>query len=157
MPERRCSGAASADPVGRREQGVRPVLQKLLMWALDAEGGAEERRQERERRRDDRLDFNRAKLPISRRRTQATFQLKDMSRRGACGISDMPLAVGAVIFVRLAKGHYQAAEVRWVNNAQIGVRFFRPLQSEMFDRLRKTRLQDGRRTAASPGSLFTRR
>ena len=133
------------------------MLQKLLMWALDAEGEAEERRQERERRREDRLDFTRAKLPISRRRTQATFQLKDMSRQGACGISDMPLAVGAVIFVRLAKGHYQAAEVRWVRNAQIGLRFFRPLQSEMFNRLRKIRRQDGRRPSASPGPLFTRR
>ena len=89
------------------------MLQKLLMWVLDEEGQAEERRQERERRGEGRLDFSRAKLPISSRRTQSTFHLKDMSRHGACGISDMPLAVGAVIFVRLAKGHYQAAEVRW--------------------------------------------
>jgi len=133
------------------------VLQKLLMWALDDEEGEEERRQERDRRGEDRLDFTRAKLPISSRRTQATFHLKDMSRQGACGISDMPLAVGAVIFVRLAKGHFQAAEVRWVRNAQVGVRFFRPLPSEMFDRVRKTRLQNGRRTSGSPGSLFTRR
>lgn len=124
------------------------MLQKLLMWALDDEGEAEERRQEGERRSEGRLDFSRARLPIRNRRTQATFHLKDMSRFGACGISDMPLAVGAVIFVRLAKGRYQAAEVRWVRNAQVGVRFFRPLQSAELDRLRRNGKDAGRRAAA---------
>ena len=118
------------------------MLQKLLMWALDEEGEAEERRQAQERRREGRHDFARARLPIRSRRTQTTFHLKDMSRLGACGISDVPLAVGAVIFVRLAKGSYQAAEVRWVRNAQVGLRFVRPLRPDVFDRLRKSR-RDG--------------
>jgi hypothetical protein len=119
------------------------VLQKLLMWALDEEGDAEERRMEQERRREGRLDFTRSKLPIRSRRTQTTFHLKDMSRLGACGISDVPLAIGAVIFVRLAKGRYHAAEVRWVRNAQVGLRFIRPLRPEIFDRLRKSQLGSG--------------
>lgn len=134
------------------------MLQKLLMWALDDDGQAEDRRDDGDRRSEGRLDFSRAKLPIRSRRTQSVFHLKDMSRLGACGISDMPLAIGAVIFVRLAKGRYQAAEVRWVRNAQVGLRFFRPIQSAELDRLRRTRQQaGGRATARSPGPLFTRR
>ena len=115
------------------------MLQTLLMWALDEEGEAKERRQEQDRRREGRHDFTRSRLPIRSRRTQTTFHLKDMSRLGACGISDVPLAVGAVIFVRLAKGSYQAAEVRWVRNAQVGLRFIRPLRPDVFDRLRRSR------------------
>jgi hypothetical protein len=134
------------------------VLQKLLMWALDRDAEAEERRLEQERRHEGRLDFARAKLPISSRRTQSVFHLKDMSREGACGISDMPLAVGAIIFVRLAKGRYRAAEVRWVRNAQVGLRFFRPLQPIAFARLRRTCLRAGRRNfVRSAGPAFTRR
>ena len=120
------------------------MLQKLLMWALDEERDGEVRRIEQERRHEGRLDFARSKLPIRSRRTQTTFHLKDMSRMGACGISDVPLAIGAVIFVRLAKGRYHAAEVRWVRNAQVGLRFIRPLRPEVFDRLRKGCLEGGK-------------
>ena len=116
----------------------------MLLWALDEEGEAEGRRQEPERRSEGRHDFSRARLPISSRRTHSPFHLKDMSRMGACGISDMPLAVGAVIFIRLAKGSFQAAEVRWVRNAQVGLRFVRPLRPDVFDRLRRARLGAGK-------------
>jgi hypothetical protein len=134
------------------------VLHKLLMWALDEEGKAEQRDDHSDRRSEGRIDFSRARVPIRSRRTQSTFHLKDMSRLGACGISDMPLAVGAVIFIRLAKGRYQAAEVRWVRNAQVGLRFFRPIQRAELDRLRRLREEPGGKPAAnSLGPVFTRR
>lgn len=111
------------------------MLQKLLMWTLDDEGapkgqdGGEERRTER------RHDIGRTILPIRDRRTHSTFHIKDMSCRGASGISDIPLAIGSIIFLQLRKGRYHAAEVRWVRNALTGLRFFKPLDGETLHRL----------------------
>ena len=134
------------------------MLQKLLMWALDEDGQAEERRHQNDRRSEGRIGLRRARLPIRSRRTQSVFHLKDMSRLGACGISDMPLAVGAVIFVRLAKGRYQAAEVRWVRNAQVGLRFFRPINTAELERLRRLQEEPARRSSAnSLDRVFTPR
>ena len=119
------------------------MLQKLLMWAEEVEGPSEEEARGRERRTEGRQDFTCADLAIRNRRSQSLFHLKDMSCRGASGISDMPLAVGAIIFLQLRKGRYHAAEVRWVRNALIGLRFFRPLESSMLLRLKRSRNRSG--------------
>lgn len=111
------------------------MLQKLLMWTLDDEAGPESPDRGEDRRREGRHDVRRTILPIRDRRAQSVFHIKDMSCRGASGISDMPLAIGSIIFLQLRKGRYQAAEVRWVRNALTGLRFFKPLDSETLQRL----------------------
>ncbi|WP_114954202.1 hypothetical protein [Sphingosinicella terrae] len=110
------------------------MLQRLLMWTLDDEATPESLGGE-ERRTEGRHDVRRTILPIRDRRVQSVFQIKDMSCRGASGISDMPLAIGSIIFLQLRKGRYWAAEVRWVRNALTGLRFFKPLDSETLHRL----------------------
>jgi PilZ domain len=107
--------------------------------------------QERERRLDQRLDFTGHRVVLKERRTVGILHLKDMSKKGACGISDMPLAVGSVVFVELRKPHFRAAEVRWVRNVMIGLQFYHPLKAEQLERMIEAHLAAKReREAAEP-------
>ena len=136
------------------------MLRKLLIWALeDGEDDEDARRRaEEERRLDCRHDVAGAALPIRNRRIHSIFHLKNMSCRGACGISDMPLAVGSVIFVEVKSRRFQAAEVRWVRNALVGLHFVRPLDPGFLSRLPRARRSRGSMQAgARPAAAFTRR
>lgn len=72
---------------------------------------------------------------IRSRRTMAFIHLKDLSCFSACGITDLPVAVGAMVFLTLKKGRWHAAEVRWVRNVMIGMRFYRPLDPELVEKV----------------------
>ena len=128
----RAAGTGLVD--GCRDSGV-----KFRDWARsfysDDEDEAEESAAERERRLDARHDFIGEKIIMRDRRTNATLQLKDLSSKGACGVSDVPFALGATVFLQLKKPHFHAAEVRWVRNATMGLRFYRPLPPEFVEKL----------------------
>lgn len=112
------------------------LFQSLLKWARDKEEtSAATDAEDRERRMDVRHDFTGAQLPIRDRKLQSTLHLKDLSCRGACGITDMPIAVGAVLFMQVQKPHYHAAEVRWVRNSLIGLQFIRPLDLDRVEKM----------------------
>jgi hypothetical protein len=89
----------------------------------------------KERRLSVRHDFIGHRIVIRSRRTLALLHLKDLSCHGACGITDLPVAVGAMVFLTLKKGRFHAAEVRWVRNVMVGLRFYRPLDPDMVERI----------------------
>lgn len=93
-----------------------------------------------DRRHGGRCDFIGRDIPIRSRRIQAVLHLKDISCNGAAGISDTPFAIGATVFVQLKKPRFHAAEVRWVRNFMIGLQFYRPLESELVERLHSAHL-----------------
>lgn len=117
---------------------------KLRDWARalysDDEDEAQASAEERERRLDTRHEFIGDKIIMRDRKTNATLQLKDLSCKGACGVSDVPFALGAIVFLQLRKPHFHAAEVRWVRNATMGLRFFRPLAPEFVEKLHAAHL-----------------
>ena len=112
---------------------------KLAEWAneLRAVAGLGSRRASEivERRGEDRQPVKGHKLILRQRKALSILHLKNISSKGGCGITDMPLAVGSLVFVEVRKPHYFAAEVRWARSLSVGLQFFRPVRPEMFERL----------------------
>jgi hypothetical protein len=86
-----------------------------------------------ERRREARRDFLGRKVVVRQRRALGIMHLRDLSRNGACGITDMPLAIGSIVFLELNRPHFHAAEVRWARNLRIGLTLIRPLRPDQLD------------------------
>jgi hypothetical protein len=103
------------------------------------EGGVESL-SPRERRLSTRRDFTGHRIVIRSRRTMALLHLKDLSCHGACGITDLPIAVGAMVFLTLKKGRFHAAEVLWVRNVMAGFRFYRPLDPDTVEKIHAAHL-----------------
>lgn len=98
-------------------------------------GDADDDVDARDRRREFRQDFCGQKVIIRQRRNLGILHLKNVSSRGACGITDMPVAVGSMVFLELKKPHFYAAEVLWVRSLTIGLQLVRPVRSEMLEKL----------------------
>src|SRR4051812_6481417 len=88
-----------------------------------------------ERRREPRRDVSGTKVIVRQRKALGIMHLKNLSTKGGCGITDMPLAVGSLVFLELRKPHFWAAEVRWARSLSIGLEFFRPVRPDMFEKL----------------------
>jgi hypothetical protein len=88
-----------------------------------------------ERRAEMRSDFLGRKIVIRQYRTIGIMHLRNVSRGGACGLTDMPLAVGSLVFMELKRPHFHAAKVVWASNLRIGLALVRPLRPEMLERL----------------------
>jgi hypothetical protein len=113
---------------------------KLLDWASEIRSavgfGPDESARTLERRKEPRLETSGHKILVRQRKALGILHLKNLSSRGGCGITDMPLAVGSLVFVELKKPHFFAAEVRWARSLSVGLEFFRPVRPEMVARLR---------------------
>ncbi len=88
-----------------------------------------------ERRKEGRHDFLGRKIILRQRRTLGIMHLRNLSRGGACGITDMPLEIGSLVFVELNRPHFYAAHVVWASSLRIGLSLARPLRPELLDRL----------------------
>jgi len=88
-----------------------------------------------ERRREPRQSASGHKVILKQRKALGLLHLKNISGNGGCGITDMPLEVGSLVFVELRKPHFFAAEVRWARSLSIGLEFFRPVRPEMIEKL----------------------
>ena len=88
-----------------------------------------------ERRKEARRDVTGLKVIVRQRKALGILHLKNLSSRGTCGITDMPLAVGSLVFLELRKPHFFAAEVRWARNVSIGLEFFRPVRPDMLEKI----------------------
>jgi hypothetical protein len=112
---------------------------KLLDWANDIRSavglGPNEAARALERRREARLAVSGKKVILRQRKALGIMHLKNVSSKGGCGLTDMPLAVGSLVFLELKKPHFWAAEVRWAKSLSIGLEFFRPVRPEMLDRM----------------------
>lgn len=87
------------------------------------------------------------KVIVRQRKALGILHLKNLSSTGGCGITDMPLETGSLVFLQLKKLHYHAAEVRWTRNVSIGLEFFRPLKPAVLERLQhdRTTIKTGRK------------
>jgi hypothetical protein len=112
---------------------------KLLDWANDIRSavglGPDQDNGTVERRREKRRNVLGQKVILRQRKALGIMHLKNLSSKGGCGLTDMPLAVGSLVFLELRKPHYFAAEVRWARSLSIGLEFFRPVRPEMFEKL----------------------
>jgi hypothetical protein len=112
---------------------------KLRDWANDIRSavglGPDEASRAVERRREGRRDVRGHKVIVRQRKALGIIHLKNLSSKGGCGLTDMPLAVGSLVFLELRKPHFFAAEVRWARSLSIGLEFFRPVRPEMFEKL----------------------
>jgi hypothetical protein len=112
---------------------------KLRDWANDIRSavglGPDEASRAVERRRETRRDVCGHKVIVRQRKALGIMHLKNLSSKGGCGLTDMPLAVGSLVFLELRKPHFFAAEVRWARSLSIGLEFFRPVRPEMFEKL----------------------
>jgi hypothetical protein len=132
-------------PAGK-SQGFTPPVRagwesgvKLLDWANDLRSavglGPDDPSRTVERRREARRDVSGHKVIVRQRKALGIMHLKNLSSKGGCGLTDMPLAVGSLVFLELRKPHYWAAEVRWARSLSIGLEFFRPVRPEMIEKL----------------------
>ena len=112
---------------------------KLLDWANDIRSavglGPDQESNIVERRREPRRNVTGRKVIVRQRKALGIMHLKNLSSKGGCGLTDMPLAVGSLVFLELRKPHFWAAEVRWARSLSIGLEFFRPVRPEMFEKL----------------------
>jgi hypothetical protein len=112
---------------------------KLMEWANDIRAAvglaSDEATRSAERRKEARRDVTGRKVIVRQRKTLGILHLKNLSSRGGCGITDMPIAVGSLVFLELKKPHFFAAEVRWARNLSVGVEFFRPVRPDMLEKI----------------------
>ena len=88
-----------------------------------------------ERRKEARRDFLGRKVILRQYRSLGIIHLRNVSRGGICGITDMPVAIGSIVFVELNRPHFYAAEVVWANNLRIGLALYKPLKPETLERI----------------------
>jgi hypothetical protein len=112
---------------------------KLRDWANEIRSavglGPDDASRSVERRREARRDVSGQKVILRQRKALGVMHLKNLSTKGGCGFTDMPLAVGSLVFLELRKPHFWAAEVRWARSLSIGLEFFRPVRPEMLEKL----------------------
>lgn len=116
---------------------------RLLDWAKNIGAGsghlAGESAATGERRRESRSDMCGCKVIVRQRKALGILHLKNLSCNGGCGITDMPVEIGSLVFVELKKPHFHAAQVRWARNMTVGLEFFRPVKPAMLERLLQNR------------------
>jgi len=88
-----------------------------------------------ERRAEPRHECRGLKLIFRERRALGIIHLRNLSHWGACGITDLPVAPGSLVFLELKKGHFYGARVKWVHRFAVGMQFARKLKPETLKRL----------------------
>lgn len=110
-------------------------LQNWLRSAQSAESETAPR--QRERRRTGRTECVGRKMIIRQRRSLGIIHLRNLSRLGACGLTDMPLAINSIVFLELRRKHFFAAYVKWTRNLTVGLELVRPISDVAVDNILK--------------------
>lgn len=87
-----------------------------------------------------RHDFCGHRVIIRDRRSAAFLHLKDMSCLGCTGLTDLPVAVGEIVFITLQKPRFHAAQVRWVKSAKMELRFMRFLDPDLVEKIHRAHM-----------------
>lgn len=88
-----------------------------------------------ERRKESRRDFLGRKVILRQYRALGIMHLRNLSQGGICGITDMPLELGSIVFVELNRPHFYAAQVIWATNLRVGLALYKPMKPETLERL----------------------
>jgi hypothetical protein len=114
----------------------------LTAFVSGAEPAEPDRQQDR--RIEPRHDCCGLKIIIRERRTLGILHLRNLSTWGACGITDMPLPEGSLVFLELKKHRFFGARVKWVNRMTLGLQLCRPMTPEMLEALLKPKKRSAR-------------
>jgi hypothetical protein len=104
-------------------------LRKLL------EGSDPEEENEAESSEDDwadrrlfvRFAFDGAEFPLQIGKLRSTLRLRDLSCGGASAFCEAPLDTGDIVQLELDKSHVASAQVLWVRQMKIGLKFVNAL------------------------------
>ncbi len=118
--------------------GLRALAAAMVSGGEPAEPGRRV-----ERRVEPRHDCCGLKIIIRERRALGILHLRNLSTYGACGITDMPLPVGSLVFLELKKHRFFGARVVWVNRMTLGLQLCRPMTPEMLAQLLKSAKRAG--------------
>ena len=105
----------------------RSLSKDLLLWSRDGRGQPPVS-EEDERRLYVRFRLGGMEIPLRCGKLFGRAKLRDLSCMGASGLIDLPLALDDVVYLKLSKSLWAAAEVRWVRNTLAGLKFIRPLE-----------------------------
>ncbi|HWI85178.1 MAG TPA: PilZ domain-containing protein, partial [Sphingomonas sp.] len=73
-----------------------------------------------ERRAYVRWSFRGTAFPVRLGKKEFEIRLKDLSRGGACGLMEEPLAIGDYVLIEFGERHVIEAQVRWVRRVIVG-------------------------------------
>ncbi len=82
-----------------------------------------------------RWNFKGTPFPVRMGRKRFQMRLKDLSRGGASGLMEEPVAVGDYVLIEFDERHVVEAKVCWVRRVMVGVRFGNPLTATFITRL----------------------
>lgn len=88
-----------------------------------------------ESRADPRHDFVGRQAALKVGGSRFGIHLKNLSAKGASGLTDAPLEPGQIIFVELSRTVSAPAEVRWTRRSIAGIAFLMPLSPDFLRRL----------------------
>lgn len=88
-----------------------------------------------ESRVDPRHDFVGRQAALKVGSSRFGIHLKNLSAKGASGLTDAPLQPGQVVFVELSRTVSAPAEVRWTRRSIAGIAFLTPLPPDFLRRL----------------------
>ena len=74
-----------------------------------------------------RFSFDGAEFPLKIGKLRTTLRLRDLSCGGASAFCETPLDKGDIVQLELDKSHCAAAEILWVRQMKIGLKFVNAL------------------------------
>jgi hypothetical protein len=82
-----------------------------------------------------RWTFKGTAIPCRIGKKRFELRLKDLSRGGACGLMEEPVAPGDFVVIEFDDRHQVEAQVCWVRRVLVGLRFGNPLNATFVTRL----------------------
>jgi hypothetical protein len=89
------------------------------------------------RRVDVRWGFKGTAFPVRMGKKHFEIRLKDLSRGGACGLMEEPVAIGDYVMIELDERHVVEAQVCWVRRVMVGLKFSNPLTAAFVSRVHR--------------------
>ena len=86
-----------------------------------------------------RFAFDGAEFPLVVGKLRATLRLRDLSCGGASAFCEHPLDKGDIVHLELDKNQVAAAEVLWVRQIKIGLKFVNALDPMLVRRVHEKR------------------
>jgi hypothetical protein len=89
-----------------------------------------------------RWGFKGTAFPVRMGKKRFEIRLKDLSRGGACGLMEEPVAVGDYVMIEFDDRHVAEAQVCWVRRVMVGLRFSNTLTATFVTRLHESAAEE---------------